>query len=353
MEKLLVTLLFDGRWNAENRFVAKSSSGLLVEENASFPSLLHGIRTVLGISQNVEITCLSYQIDKAFPPTIIGCEESLQFYMCLKKREINDVSSYPMCVQSRKSRDLSDLQKVGRGEGVGVNNNESFDLNVAGLDIQRGTSTEVVDMCNSEHLVHGTSDHRNAFQVMESRNLSIIDACNYDAIGEGQTPLISWIQDGGNRNIDGMDTTLRINGMYPSKEYLKETLQLYAIHNKFQFKTKTSHPGVIHYVCVGERCKWAVRGVRISDTDCFEVKRFDSVHSCSIDSRLGGNKQATAAIVGKLIKHQYMDASRKPYPPKAIIADLNRELGLHVNYKKAWRAKEKALTSLTGTDFES
>ncbi|CAH9131162.1 unnamed protein product [Cuscuta epithymum] len=48
-----------------------------------------------------------------------------------------------------------------------------------------------------------------------------------------------------------------------------------------------------------------------------------------------------------------MDASRKPYPPKAIMVDLNREFGVDINYKKAWRGKEKALTSLTGTDFES
>ncbi|CAH9094580.1 unnamed protein product [Cuscuta europaea] len=68
---------------------------------------------------------------------------------------------------------------------------------------------------------------------------------------------------------------------------------------------------------------------------------------------MSGNGQANSLINGKLIKHQYLDASRKPYPPKAIMADLNRELGLDLDYKKAWRGKEKALESICGTDIES
>ncbi|CAH9051903.1 unnamed protein product, partial [Cuscuta epithymum] len=134
--------------------------------------------------------------------------------------------------------------------------------------------------------------------------------------------------DGENGSVVGMDTTLRMNGLYPTKELLKETLQLYAIQNKFQFRTKTSHPGVLHVVCIGKKCKWAVRGVRIEGTDSFEVRRFNSVHTCPIDCRMSGNRQATANIIGKLIKHQYMDASRKPYAPKSIMSDLGRQLGL-------------------------
>ncbi|CAH9109727.1 unnamed protein product, partial [Cuscuta europaea] len=186
-------------------------------------------------------------------------------------------------------------------------------------------------------------------------NEEVLDeyAMTYQQCSTTDTPLLTWLGGGGSGDMEAMDKTLRINGIYPNKESLKETLQLYALHNKFQFKTKTSNPDVIHVICYEEKCKWAVRGVRMNKSDCFEVRRFDNVHRCSIDSRLSGNRQASALIIGKMIKHQYLDASRKPYQPKAIMADLNWKLGVNVNYKKAWRAEEKALTSISGTDKES
>ncbi|CAH9141137.1 unnamed protein product, partial [Cuscuta epithymum] len=53
-----------------------------------------------------------------------------------------------------------------------------------------------------------------------------------------------------------------------------------------------------------------------------------AVHTCSLDVRQGPNRQATKKIIVELIKHRYADASRKPYAPKDIIVDLNRDYDL-------------------------
>ncbi|CAH9085882.1 unnamed protein product, partial [Cuscuta europaea] len=328
MEDIMVTLLCDGRWTSDNKFTAKASHGMLVSMDASYNDLLCEVRSVLGISETVEVTCIAYQIDKAFPPTKVDSDHSLRFYLNIKSRDKADFSAYPLCVQTRKER--SDVEMVLDSHLQEKNRAlvSDFDLNAQGKEVY--ASMEL--------------------QCAEGRGMN--DGI-YEDTNEGNRSLLSWVADGVESNVDGMDSTLRLNGIYPTKEHLKETLQLYAIFNKFQFETRTSTPGVLHVVCNGETCKWAVRGVRISGSQCFEVRRFDSVHSCSIDCRMSGNRQASATIIGKLIKHQYMDASGKPYPPKSIISDLNRAFGLNLSYKKAWRGKERALLSLTGTDSES
>ncbi|CAH9099435.1 unnamed protein product, partial [Cuscuta europaea] len=77
----------------------------------------------------------------------------------------------------------------------------------------------------------------------------------FDLNGQGNGSLLSWVADGGEINVDGMDNTLRSNEIYPTKEHLKETMQLYALYSKFQLQTRTSTQGVLHVVCVDKSCK--------------------------------------------------------------------------------------------------
>ncbi|CAH9082483.1 unnamed protein product [Cuscuta epithymum] len=74
----------------------------------------------------------------------------------------------------------------------------------------------------------------------------------------------------------------------------------------------------------------------------FQIKRFDSDHTCSIDFRQGRHRQATSDVIVELIKHRYADASRKSYAPIDIIVDMNRDYGVTLPYKKTWNANKKA-----------
>ncbi|CAH9051898.1 unnamed protein product, partial [Cuscuta epithymum] len=71
MEQLMVTVLFDGRWNTEKRFLAHSTHGLLLEVDGSYSNLLFALREMLNLGNDVDIKAISYQIDKAFHPTTI------------------------------------------------------------------------------------------------------------------------------------------------------------------------------------------------------------------------------------------------------------------------------------------
>ncbi|CAH9085663.1 unnamed protein product, partial [Cuscuta epithymum] len=129
-------------------------------------------------------------------------------------------------------------------------------------------------------------------------------------------------------------TRIALNSIYRSKKELDFHLKMYAITNFFQYRTKTSCPKVLHVVCVDyPNCKWAVHAVCIDKVSLFQVKRFDSEHTCPIDVRQRNNRQATSRIIAELIKHEYGDPSNKPYPPKSVMLDMHTKYGLP---KKQW-----------------
>ncbi|CAH9104390.1 unnamed protein product, partial [Cuscuta epithymum] len=141
--------------------------------------------------------------------------------------------------------------------------------------------------------------------------------------------------------------------IYKDKKALDFHLKMYAISNLFQYKTRTSNRKVLHVVCLDDDCIWAVRAVRLGGCQMFQIRRFDSVHICSLDFRQGLHRQATSDIIAELIKSRYADASRKPYAPKDIIADMIHNYGIALPYKKAWNANRKAQQKLMGSDEES
>ncbi|CAH9105745.1 unnamed protein product [Cuscuta europaea] len=149
-------------------------------------------------------------------------------------------------------------------------------------------------------------------------------------------------------------THIARHAVYKTKKALDFHLKVYAILNHFQYKTKKSTKKVLHVICVDvENCKWAVRGVRLSGSHMFQIRRFDSDHTCSTDFRQGRHRQATSDVIAELIKHRYADASRKPYAPIDIMVDMNRDYGVILPYKKAWNANKKAQKKLMGSDEES
>jgi len=55
-------------------------------------------------------------------------------------------------------------------------------------------------------------------------------------------------------------------------------------------------------------------------------------------------------LVGEVVKHRLVDPTLSPCRPKDIMAHMEQDYGVQLNYKKAWRAREKALESLYGTE---
>ncbi|GMN69660.1 hypothetical protein TIFTF001_038705 [Ficus carica] len=88
-------------------------------------------------------------------------------------------------------------------------------------------------------------------------------------------------------------------------------------------------------------------------SELFVVKRFDDVHTCSIEIVQGHHRQAKSWMIGECVKAKYLNPTNTLYRPSEIMRDMQAEFGVSFNYLRAWRGKEAALTSLRGDDAES
>ena len=57
-------------------------------------------------------------------------------------------------------------------------------------------------------------------------------------------------------------------------------------------------------------------------------------------------------MIGESIRETYQGVGCE-FRPKDIVADIRKQYGIQINYDKAWRARELALSSIRGSPKES
>ena len=80
----------------------------------------------------------------------------------------------------------------------------------------------------------------------------------------------------------------------------------------------------------------------------FKIRAFNRKHICPLKDRVYSQRHVTSNLIGGIVKPKFVDHKRK-YTPADIRKDVKIDLGVDVNYMKAWRAREKALKALRGT----
>ncbi|GKA55467.1 ribonuclease H-like domain-containing protein [Tanacetum coccineum] len=84
----------------------------------------------------------------------------------------------------------------------------------------------------------------------------------------------------------------------------------------------------------------------------FQVKKFNDNHTCSKTIISGHHRNATAKLVGFMIKDELSDINRE-IRPKDIMKDMSRRHGLNLTYSQAYRSKNKGLEMLMGSPYKS
>nr|XP_033514816.1 uncharacterized protein LOC117279403 [Nicotiana tomentosiformis] len=107
-----------------------------------------------------------------------------------------------------------------------------------------------------------------------------------------------------------------------------------------------------YLVCVGDNCTWHFKSTSINESALFKVRKFNSLHTCSLMDNTYIQRKATAMIVDSTVMPKYADP-KIIYTPKDIQTDMLSEHGVNLTYMQAWRAKEKTLEFLRGHPAES
>ncbi|XP_038902318.1 uncharacterized protein LOC120088954 [Benincasa hispida] len=148
------------------------------------------------------------------------------------------------------------------------------------------------------------------------------------------------------------ETDVEVGQIFLSKIDLKMRLSILYIINNFEYKVRKSTKSLFTVKCIEDNCKWILHAVKIPECDIFKITKHIRSHTCSIGILNHDHRQATAAVVGELIKDKFTGIGCV-YKPCHIVKDMRKEYGVNISYDKAWRARETAYALARGTPEES
>ncbi|XP_016553351.2 uncharacterized protein LOC107852827 [Capsicum annuum] len=140
--------------------------------------------------------------------------------------------------------------------------------------------------------------------------------------------------------------------LYMDKNTISSVMKHYAIHEKFQFKVKRSSSSRYYLKCINQRCNWTFRSSSQKNSEVFMVTKFVDDHTCPIADRMLLQRHATSLTIAKMVKHNFLNL-KSTYTLAEIMEEMRNLYGIRINYKKAYRAKEKALELVRGSLRES
>lgn len=114
--------------------------------------------------------------------------------------------------------------------------------------------------------------------------------------------------------VGDQEGKLAVGMIFRTREDFKQHMALYAISQKFCFRNAKSDPTMMILKCCGRGCPWHVYAVRLKDCDVFEIRTYESRHQCTIDERGGYQNQATASVIGMLMRTKFAGTGGGPRP---------------------------------------
>ncbi|KAL0655909.1 hypothetical protein Bca4012_076493 [Brassica carinata] len=126
---------------------------------------------------------------------------------------------------------------------------------------------------------------------------------------------------------------LYVGMVFTNRNEFKLHMALYAINKKFRFRNIRSAPNGMVLRCFSSNCQWRVYATKLKDSDVYEIRKLDPIHTCSVDDRSGYQSQVTHHVVGEIMKAHFNGSGGGPKPGEIrqvmqghIIRLLNRGL---------------------------
>ncbi|XP_073152970.1 uncharacterized protein [Henckelia pumila] len=343
----------------------KDTKSLLVPATISYTELCNKVQEILSVN------CLTQKIVMQFvvpgmlhvpiSPVEITSEDDLQWFISIHEQ-------VPLCISLEEKTSIDSTPNV---EPITVGNHSSPCVNgalqdseieniVNCLDVEgRGVSNHVLD---NDQFVEMQQDYRE-LEGNENGIDDLFKNSNENA-AHGSVPIsmneniirASSSCSKTHRRLEKVlpsesfhdESDVQADQLFQNKRELQSKLHMLALRKKFEFKVKKSNKSVISVVCIDDNCKWSMRATKLQDSDYFQVRKYTSMHTCSLDFRHNGHRQASSWAISQHIMSRLQDLNQS-YRPSTIIGDIRREFGINLSYRKAWKSKEHALELIRGS----
>ncbi|KAK3218433.1 hypothetical protein Dsin_012403 [Dipteronia sinensis] len=149
------------------------------------------------------------------------------------------------------------------------------------------------------------------------------------------------------------NTLIHKVNFFPKKSDLKRLVGLHAMRENFEWKVKMSNKSVLHLVCKIVNCKWKLKAARRDEGTYFQVRSFQSEHSCPLEGVHRRHRQASAVIIGEVIAHRLQQHNGLIMRLKDIMTDMKKMFDIQVMYSKAHTTMSYALALTYGSYEET
>ncbi|GMN67128.1 hypothetical protein TIFTF001_036184 [Ficus carica] len=389
MDEVCIFIKYNGQWDDTLRYVGGEMKGILVPETVTYVGLIEFVRSAIGIRGPANTIVLRYGVEPGMPLIRIQCDADIKFYIQLKKKDVHVLSKFPITIDV-----LDESAAEARPPEVGESNH---------IDVQRsregGQSDEAMQHVDDSNLIilpppphipspvigldlHAESGIKKLHQVLNNdlctahgdcnaEEMNVVDdarhlnensiAASIGAHFSANNTTSQSVNVPSSDSVSGLvvvadytTVTMHRNCIFENKKLLQYHLHHDAMSKYYQFKVKRSNSTLLHVICIdNEGYPWQLRATRMRGSELFVVKRYDDVHTCSIEIVQGHHCQAKSWMIGECVKAKYLDPTNTLYRAREIMRDMQAKFGVSFNYLRAWRGKEAALTSLRGDDAKS
>ncbi|XP_071713705.1 uncharacterized protein [Rutidosis leptorrhynchoides] len=141
---------------------------------------------------------------------------------------------------------------------------------------------------------------------------------------------------------------VKLNQTFENKEDFLMQLRTKCVTEGFQIKPKYSDKSRYTATCISPNCSWQITARCIQDSNNFQVRKLNDLHTCSNTQILPNNKHATKKVLGNILK-EVMKQEGRVYRPNDIRTDMSTRFKISLPYHQAWKAKCYAIEMLRGS----
>ncbi|GMN62468.1 hypothetical protein TIFTF001_031540 [Ficus carica] len=315
MAAICVFIKYTGQGDGTSRYVGGEIYGILVPLTATYVGLIELVRSVIGMMGLEKTIIMRYAIEPGMPSVRIQYDADVNFYIQLKKKDVHVLSKFLISIDVLDESVAEAIPpEVGKNNHIPVQ--PSKDGGQSDEAMQPVVVNNLIIPSPIPSLIVGMDLHMEDGLEEQVKFLNNDLGMNHDDYNAGEFNIEEAARDSNKRSITGS-----IGAQSVVNRTITQSVHLHA--------------------------------TRMKDSDLFVVKRYDDVHTCSIEIVQGHHRQAKSWMIGECVNAKYLDSINTSYRPRKIMRDMQDEFEVSFNYLRAWQENEAALTSLQGNNAES
>ncbi|XP_025679166.1 uncharacterized protein [Arachis hypogaea] len=130
------------------------------------------------------------------------------------------------------------------------------------------------------------------------------------------------------------DGEFRIGMEYSSRKSVVAAIRNFTISNG------------VDYEMYGHGCDWLIRASLIRKKGCWEIRRYNGRHTCTIGTISQDHSKLDSDTVAEAIRP--LVETDPTIKVKSIIAEVQSRFNYTISYRKAWLAKQKSIAKIFG-----